>query len=67
MNENQIKKVKEEKHEIRICDDKINYVAKRVSKKMNIPIEKAKTELGIGIIMSMMMNRHRTQEISDDI
>lgn len=54
------------KREIRIYDDKIDDVAKRMAEKMGIDGEKAKTELGMGVIMGMMMNRHRSQEIKEE-
>lgn len=61
--ENEI--IKEEKKEIRTYDNRINNVAKIMAEKMKISIEKAEIELRMGIVMGMMMNRHRAQEINE--
>lgn len=58
--------VKKEKREVRIYDSQILEVTKRMAEKMEIPIEKAKTELGMGVVMAVMMNRHRIQEIREE-
>lgn len=51
--------------EIRILDDKIDEVAEKMAGKMEINIEKAETELKMGVVMAMMMNRHKVQEMKE--
>lgn len=46
-----------------INDDLIDKVAHVVAEKAGISVSHAKTELGMGIILGMMMNKHRSQEI----
>lgn len=58
--------VKEENQKIRIYDSKIDDVAKRAAEKMEIPVEKAKNELKIGVLNAVLLNRHRAQEIKDE-
>lgn len=58
--------VKRENQEIRIYDSKIDDVAKRAAEKMEIPVEKAKNELKIGVLNAVLLNRHRAQEIKDE-
>jgi hypothetical protein len=33
---------------------------------MDIPIEKAETELKMGVVIAMMMNRHKVQEKKEE-
>jgi hypothetical protein len=54
------------KSEIRISEESIDKVAKRISDKLDIPIEKAETELKMGVVMAMMINRHKVQEMKEE-
>lgn len=53
------------KSQIMLDDKAIDDLAKKMAEKTGISIDKAKTELGIGIMLGIMMNRHRIQEIND--
>jgi hypothetical protein len=53
------------KSEVRILDDKIDEVTKKIVEKTSMSESKAKSELQIGIVMGMMMNRHKVQEMND--
>jgi hypothetical protein len=57
--------IKNEKREIRIYDHKIEEVTERMTE-MGICTEKAKAELKIMIMMGVLMNRLRSQEIKED-
>ena len=48
--------------EIRIYDDKIIDVATKISDKFGISKEKAKSEIEIGVMLGLLMNRHKIQE-----
>ena len=51
---------------IRLYDNKIDKVAKKMSDKMNIPKEKAEAILKIGIFEGLMMNRFRNIDLKGE-
>lgn len=52
--------------QVTLNDSAIDQVAQKIAKKAGVSIDKARTELGMGIILGMMMNRHRRQDINDN-
>jgi len=51
---------------IELDNKEIDNVSELVAKKLDIPIQRAKQELGMGVLLAIMMNRHRAQEINDE-
>ena len=48
--------------DIKINENAINEVTEKMMKKFDIPEDKAKSMLGIGIVNAVMMNRYREND-----
>ena len=51
--------IKQDSNKITIHEDKINEVVEKMTKKFDIPEDKAKVILGMGVLNGLMMNRIR--------
>jgi hypothetical protein len=49
-----------EKNKVEIDNVKLNEVAKRISEMTDIPLEKSKSILGIGVANAIVLNRFRS-------
>lgn len=57
---------RKELNSIELDNKEMDNVSERISKKLDIPVQKARQELGMGVLLAIMMNRHRTQEINNE-
>lgn len=59
-------KKRRELNTIELDNKEIGNVSELMAKKLDIPVQKARQELGMGVLLAIMMNRHRAQEINDE-